>query len=241
MRWTVVSAWLGLLLCASISQPVHACSGDCRAVGVVSVSDLVTAVAIALDQARLETCAAIDADGDGRASVGELVTAVGHALEGCPTAVDQHWEGPVGDCDRPSTIFQILAHQPIGQEFSPTRPLLGAVEVYVRAANPPYSGTLTLNLRQAAIDGALLASVTRALPFDPGRIHWERFAFAAPVAVEPGETHVIELLADNASLMWLTDIGSPPCDPDAYRGGRGILLGETRDWDAYFRTLAISD
>lgn len=235
--------WLlgALLVLGAPAGPARACTGDCGARGVVEVSDVVRAVGIALGEAGLDTCAAIDADADGRASVSELVTAVGHALAGCPTVVDQRWEGPVGECDKPSIIYQIRAHQPFGQEFTPTRPLLAAVEVYVRASGPPYTGTLTLNLRRAAIDGPLVGSVTRLMPYDDGPARWERFAFAAPLAVEPGALHVVEMTADTAIFMWRTDMGFPPCDPDAYRAGRGILLGEPFNNDAYFRTFAVAD
>lgn len=236
------SLWLVAALGGlAAAAPAGACTGDCGARGIVAVHDLVRAVGIALGEAPLDACAAIDADGDGVASVAELVGAVGHALEGCPTAVDQAWEGPVGTCDKPSIIYQVRAHQPFGQEFTPTRPLLAAVEVYVRAASPPYSGALQLVVRAGAIDGPVLGRVTREISDTAGVIRWERFAFPTPLTLAPGEPHVIELASDSAVFMWLTDTGAPPCDPDAYRRGRAILLGQPIDNDAYFRTLAIAD
>lgn len=235
------AAWLGgaLLAVSLAAAPVHACSGDCAGRGVVGVSDLVLAVSIALGESALDRCLAADADGDGTVAVGELVAAVGHALDGCPTVIDQRWEGPVGNCDKPSIIYQIRAHQPIGQELTPTRPLLAGVEVYLRASAPPYEGAVSLFVREDTIDGPVLGSTARFVTFPPSAAGWQRFLFPAPLRLEPGRRYVIELTAETAVLMWLTDMGFPPCDPLSYRGGQGILLGQPFDNDAYFRTLAV--
>ncbi|MBX3026932.1 hypothetical protein KF840_18650 [bacterium] len=228
-----------LLALSLVAAPVGACSGDCASRGAVGVTDLVLAVSIALGESALDRCVAADADGDGRVSVGELVAAVGHALDGCPTVIDQRWEGPVGPCDKPSIIYQIRAHQPIGQEFTPTHPLLAGAEVYLRASAPPYEGSVSMLVHEDTIDGAVLGSATRFATFPPSAAGWQRFLFPTPLPLEPGRRYVIELTAEDAVLMWLTDQGAPPCDPDGYRGGQGILLGQPFDNDAYFRTLAV--
>ena len=60
-----------------------ACIGDCGGDGMVSVSELVTGVGIALRLQPLSSCSAFDGDGDGNVAVNELVAAVGNALHGC--------------------------------------------------------------------------------------------------------------------------------------------------------------
>ena len=57
--------------------------GRLRGDGKVTIDDLVTGVAIALGNAAVGTCAAIDVSGDGHVTVDELVRAVRSALSGC--------------------------------------------------------------------------------------------------------------------------------------------------------------
>ena len=63
------------------------CDGDCGRDGAVSVADLVTAVNVALANAPLANCTAVDVDGSGQVTIDELVLAVGAALEGCTLTV----------------------------------------------------------------------------------------------------------------------------------------------------------
>ncbi len=61
----------------SVQIPVAAdCNRDLR----VTIDDIITAIAIALDQRPLSDCAAADLDGDGRVTIGEIVVAVADAL-----------------------------------------------------------------------------------------------------------------------------------------------------------------
>ena len=60
------------------------CIGDCNRNRMVTVDELVTGVAIALDLRPAADCAAFDGNEDARVSIDELVDAVGAALEGCP-------------------------------------------------------------------------------------------------------------------------------------------------------------
>jgi hypothetical protein len=64
--------------------PDASCRGDCDSGGAVTIGELITAVNISLGRADIATCAAIDGDGDGAASIAELVRAVLSALNGCP-------------------------------------------------------------------------------------------------------------------------------------------------------------
>jgi hypothetical protein len=61
-----------------------ACVGDCDGNGVVTVSDLITGVNIALGNLPLANCPAFDPDGSGMVTVGELIQGVNNALNGCP-------------------------------------------------------------------------------------------------------------------------------------------------------------
>jgi len=60
------------------------CVGDCDGNGVVTVSDLITGVNIALGNQPLANCPAFDPDGSGMVTVGELIQGVNNALNGCP-------------------------------------------------------------------------------------------------------------------------------------------------------------
>jgi fibronectin-binding autotransporter adhesin len=59
------------------------CTGDCDGNGAVTVNEVVLGVSVALGGTVGPPCEAIDADGDGRASIAELIAAVGNALDGC--------------------------------------------------------------------------------------------------------------------------------------------------------------
>jgi ELWxxDGT repeat protein len=59
------------------------CRHDCDQDFTVDVSDLVRGVRIALGAARLDTCALMDANGDGAVAIDELIAAVGEAPAGC--------------------------------------------------------------------------------------------------------------------------------------------------------------
>ena len=56
--------------------------GDCDGDGTVTISELVTAVSVALGDAPLSRCALADANGDGAVSIDELIRAVNNALNG---------------------------------------------------------------------------------------------------------------------------------------------------------------
>ncbi|MGD9765170.1 MAG: hypothetical protein AB7V27_15815 [Candidatus Binatia bacterium] len=59
------------------------CFGDCDRNGIVSVSELITGVAVALGSLPVDRCPAFDADGNGSVAIGELIAGVRNALEGC--------------------------------------------------------------------------------------------------------------------------------------------------------------
>ena len=59
------------------------CAGDCNGNQTVDISELVTAVGIALGNAPVSTCAVADRDGDGTVAINEIIAAVAAALNGC--------------------------------------------------------------------------------------------------------------------------------------------------------------
>jgi len=66
----------------STAPPV--CRGDCNDDRSVNVGELISAVNIALGNASIDTCRAIDADGNQMVAINELIAAVGNALNDCP-------------------------------------------------------------------------------------------------------------------------------------------------------------
>jgi hypothetical protein len=64
--------------------PRTGCFADCDDGGIVTVSEILNAVGIALGQADADRCRAADADGDDVVTVAELIRAVGDLLDGCP-------------------------------------------------------------------------------------------------------------------------------------------------------------
>jgi hypothetical protein len=60
------------------------CPGDCSGNRTVTVNELVIAVNIALGNAAISSCPALDTNGNGMASIEELIRAVGSLLDGCP-------------------------------------------------------------------------------------------------------------------------------------------------------------
>jgi len=64
------------------------CPGDCDGNYRVSVSELIQGVNIALERVAAASCRAVDANMDGRVTIGELVRAVGNALGVCACPFD---------------------------------------------------------------------------------------------------------------------------------------------------------
>jgi hypothetical protein len=63
------------------------CQGDCDGNRYVTIDELIIAVRIALGQAPLESCSAINVDNSGTVVINALVGALVHALEGCDAPV----------------------------------------------------------------------------------------------------------------------------------------------------------
>ena len=63
-----------------------ACVGDCNGDGMVTISEIITAVNIALGSAPISDCGAVDTNGDKMVTINELVAAVNNALSSCAPA-----------------------------------------------------------------------------------------------------------------------------------------------------------
>lgn len=117
---------------------------------------------------------------------------------------------------------QILAHMPVGQEFTPSQPILVAVDVNLGLAIDEGVDTLTVNIRQGTITSPVLATTSQVVapcpnipPFSCGLVH---FDFPAPLLVSPGDTYVLEVQATNETHAWTRADGG-------YSGGAAILQG----------------
>jgi hypothetical protein len=71
------------------------CPGDCGGDGRVDIAEILTAVAIALENRSVAPCVRADGNGDGRVSIDEIMGGVGSALNGCrPTTLATPTPGP---------------------------------------------------------------------------------------------------------------------------------------------------
>jgi hypothetical protein len=73
-----------LIVIGLVAGPASACTGDCNADGVVTVAELVSSVAISLENRAVDSCRACDRNRDGAVTVDELIAAVQVALNGMP-------------------------------------------------------------------------------------------------------------------------------------------------------------
>jgi hypothetical protein len=101
---------------------------------------------------------------------------------------------------------QILAFDPIGQEFKPSLPILEAVEVRVSSPVPAGDDTITLTVREDTITGTVIATASQFLV--QGFEGWVYFTLT-PVSVTPDSTYVIRLEATKTTFLWDYGVGNP--------------------------------
>ena len=77
-------ALVAALLVVGATAAAAQCPGDCDGDGVVQVDEVVRGVRIALGEAPLDDCPAMDSSADGQVTVDELLRAVASLLDGCP-------------------------------------------------------------------------------------------------------------------------------------------------------------
>jgi hypothetical protein len=94
------------------AAPAAACTGDCDGDGMVTIDEILRAVAQALGGDSSPPCDAADANGDGLVTVDELVRAVQNALTGCPPT-------PTPSATQPSTPTPTVT-APVTETVSPT-------------------------------------------------------------------------------------------------------------------------
>jgi len=143
--------------------------------------------------------------------------------------IDQSNPGGIGGS-------QILAHMPVGQEFTPSQDILVAVDVKLGLATDEGSDTITVNIRKGTITSPILATASQVVapcpdtpPFSCGLVH---FDFPAPLLVNPGDTYVLELQATKQTHAWTRDDGG-------YPAGVAILQGVVEPaFDFSFQTYA---
>jgi hypothetical protein len=136
------------------------CVGDCNSDSVVTVSELIIGVNIALGRQLLSQCPKFDSSNDGAVEVDELVLAVNNALAGCgsqanhaPQASDVSLSA---DASLPYVEKQLIAHDPdndtityeliaadtgTGYEFAYLNPESGVLYVTL---TPEFEGTIVL-------------------------------------------------------------------------------------------------
>lgn len=74
---------LAMVAVGARGATAQGCPGDCNGDGMVTVSELILSVNIALGAAALDACRAIDPGGTGTVGVAQLIAAVGGALCAC--------------------------------------------------------------------------------------------------------------------------------------------------------------
>ncbi len=83
-RGALVAAVVALSGAPAVAQQLTPCVGDCQGTGMVVVIDILQMLDIALGLSPPSICPAGDADGDGRITVDEIVSAENNLLNGCP-------------------------------------------------------------------------------------------------------------------------------------------------------------
>jgi hypothetical protein len=133
------------------SPAAGVCAGDCDGNGTVAINELIRCVSIALGQAEVEICSAIDTNGMGDVSISELIAAVRAGLDGCPgepsatpalthtplptatpTATSTVSPTPTATANQPpvlptASIYRTFPGFPIRIALNPTDPEGGAV------------------------------------------------------------------------------------------------------------------
>jgi hypothetical protein len=107
----------------------------------------------------------------------------------------------------------ISVHTPIGQEFTPSQPILTGVDINFRAVYDEGADTITVNIRKGTITAPVLATTSQLVdpcpntaPYACPLIH---FDLPTPLQVTPGDIYVLELLATRNTHAWMSIGGYP--------------------------------
>jgi hypothetical protein len=134
------------------------------------------------------------------------------------------------------TWFSIRLLGPAGQEFVPQQAAMDVVELWishgVTGTEPPTD--LFARIREGSIGGPILGTSSPVTVLDE-HDGPTRFEFAAPVALTPGSTYVVEAVVVDVPGVGNPQIAAAP-DP-GYPAGTYIVSGEPRPGsDLWFRT-----
>lgn len=102
-----IATVLVTVLLALVGEAGAACPGDCGADGMVTVSELILGVNIALGAAATAQCPSFDGNGDGTVAVNELIGGVASALNGCPFTGQYTARLDVGDGETATVKLQV--------------------------------------------------------------------------------------------------------------------------------------
>ena len=154
--------------------------------------------------------------------------------------IDQAWDGTGTGCSLAGG--EVSLDVGLGQSFTATQPLLGAVGVNlstqcVDGGDPhctntswatPLSPSVTMNIRDGSITGSIVATATQDI-ITPG---WHVFHFTPQPVLVPGNLYVIDLAGgSNSFLLWL----ERDCDyPGGTPIGGGTVGGVGNDY--FFKT-----
>ena len=153
-----------------------------------------------------------------------------------PTSGWAHGIGIVDQANDSVAPFQgytIQGGSAVGQEFVPTLPTLDSVELQMNTQTAIH-GSAFVRIRTGSIGGSALAtSATEQITNLGTPVQLYHFDFAAPVVLNPGTLHVIEVVHDSGGSLgvFATGFGN-----DLYAGGSAIFEGNRQpDTDLWFR------
>lgn len=134
-----------------------------------------------------------------------------------------------------ATVWNVVAMAPVGQEFTPSVPLMDVAELWIVrfSTDAEVPADVFVRVRAGTVDGAVLGR-SRTVHLDGPHSGAVEFHFDPPLALAPGSLCVLELGVEPDS--GITFVGGNNL-PD-YPAGRGILYGSPRAMDLWFRTGA---
>jgi len=125
---TLVGA-MTIVVCFAVTTSARAqCIGDCNGNNVVTVTEVVTGIDVALEVVPYASCSAFDANNDVKVTVDELVAGVHRALTGCPVPLS---------LDVEMNPDPVLPGEPLAMSLTVTNPSsLPALNVQIDAIVP---------------------------------------------------------------------------------------------------------
>jgi hypothetical protein len=224
------------------------CAADCNGDLSVDISELVTAVGIAVGNSSLESCRAADPDGDREITIANLIRGVDNALAGCRSSapndalgrIDTAWAGPHGaECGIDVVTFG--ARESPQQEFTPEDSQLSGVAVLLFRGSTVRTAQVDVEIHEGAAAGPLVgtaSTTTHVYSYD-----WVEFQFTPPLLVTSGAKYVIVLSTESPYFQWAAARGvGQGCTSTAYYGGDAFDSGERDpDIDFIFATFGRGD